>query len=104
VEHDGGGLLGGGGKSQGRGADWQSKVAKSKIRHGYEYGASERGCPWGLWATESWIKTKSYPSGAKARIDFATFAARLKSCPDTKRIYETRYKTTKTQHKIGESH
>jgi hypothetical protein len=24
------------------------------------------------------------PSGAKARIDFAAFAARLKSCPDTK--------------------
>jgi hypothetical protein len=25
-----------------------------------------------------------YPSGAKARVDFAAFAARLKSCPDAK--------------------
>jgi hypothetical protein len=37
------------------------------------------------------IKRISLLSGAKAHIDFAAFAARLKSCPDTKHAQIARY-------------
>jgi putative glutamine amidotransferase len=32
---------------------------------------------------------EEHPSGAKALVDFAAFTARLKSCPDAKRLFET---------------
>src|ERR1039457_2783451 len=33
---------------------------------------------------------ETIPQGLKPSIFLATFAARLKSCPDTKQVYETR--------------
>ena len=38
---------------------------------------------------------EEHPSGAKARIISWAFSARLKSCPDTERIDETRSTTSK---------
>jgi predicted amidohydrolase len=32
---------------------------------------------------------EKHPSGPKGRIDFAALTARLKSCPDTKRLFKT---------------
>jgi hypothetical protein len=38
---------------------------------------------------ESATGGKAYTAGAEAHVDFATFAARLKSCPVTKQAYES---------------
>jgi hypothetical protein len=38
----------------------------------------------------------SFPSGAKARDFYAPSAARLKPCPDTKQVYETRSRKPQT--------
>jgi hypothetical protein len=36
------------------------------------------------------ILSDNLPSGPKGHVDFAAFTARLKSCPDTKRLFEQR--------------